>query len=164
MRALICGFRNQRLPFILSLTNFGANLMLFSSLPSCIPVFNSPFVSSLSAVISGCVLEPFKFPLFNFLSLKKNSNNRQDLGRCLLLTSMFSRVDKSKFKWACRTMYPFVRSPLVVRIVTNLSGYHVVSLVIFWLLRLLRIFYSLSDLRSHVTDSRPQFLQSVSSY
>ena len=138
--------------------------MLFSSLPSCIPVSTSPVVSSLSADISGCVLEPYKFPLFNVLSLKKNSDNRQDLGRYLLLTSMFSRVDKSKFKWACRTMYPFVRSPLVVRIVTNLSGYHVVSLVIFWLLRLLRLFYSLSDLRSHVTDSRPQFLQSVSFY
>ena len=138
--------------------------MLFSSLPSCIPVSTSPVVSSLSADISDCVLEPYKFPLFNVLSLKKNSNNRQDLGRYLLLTSMSSRVDKSKFKWACRTMYPFVRSPLVVRIVTNLSGYHVVSFVIFWLLRLLRLFYSLSDLRSHVTDSRPQFLPSVSSY
>ena len=61
-------------------------------------------------------------------------------------------------------MYPFGRSQLVVRIVTTLAGYHVVSLVIFWLLRLLRIFHSRSDLRGHVTDSRPQFLPSVSSY
>ena len=36
----------------------------------------------------------------------------------------------------------------------KITGYHVVSMVIFWLLRSLRICSSRSDLRGHVTGGR----------
>ena len=77
---------------------------------------------------------------------------------------MFSRVYKSKFKHRFKTVYQFVKSLLVVRIVTNFTGYHVTSAVIFWLLGLLQSCSSRSDLRGHVTDGKMQILPSVSSY
>ena len=56
----------------------------------------------------------------------------------------------------------FVESLLVMRIITKLTDYHVVSLLIFWLLRLLRIRYSRWDILGYVTDSETQVLPSVS--
>ena len=60
-------------------------------------------------------------------------------------------------------MYQFVKS-LLMRIVTNLTVYHVVSMVVFWLLRLLGICSSQSDLRGHVTKCKTQFLPWMRSY
>ena len=51
-----------------------------------------------------------------------------------------------------------------MRIVENLTGYHVLSTVISWLMRSLRICSSWSDLRGHVTGGKTQFLPSVSFY
>ena len=61
-------------------------------------------------------------------------------------------------------MYQFVKLLRAMRIVTKLTYYHVVSTVIFWLLRLLPICSSLFDSCGHETDRKTQFLPSVSSY
>ena len=69
VRAVICACGGSRLAFIFSSTNSEENLVLFSSLPSNIPVSTSPVVSSSCAEVSGCVLESYEFPLFNVLNL-----------------------------------------------------------------------------------------------
>ena len=51
-----------------------------------------------------------------------------------------------------------------MRIIPKFTGYHVVSVVISWLLRLLRICSSRSNLHGHVTDGKIHILPSVSSY
>ena len=69
VRAEICGCRGSRLAFILSSTNSGEDLMLFSSLPSVIPLSASPVFSSPCADTLGCNLKSYEFRLLNVLHL-----------------------------------------------------------------------------------------------
>ena len=76
--------------------------------------------------------------------------------------SMFSRVYKKKFIYGLKSIYQIVKSLLVMRIDTNLTGYQVDSMVNSWLLRLLRICSSRSVLRGQVTDGKKHFIPPVS--
>ena len=69
VRAENCTCRGSRLAFILSSTNSGENLMLFSLLLSFILVSTSPVFSSPCVEILGCDLKSFEFPLPNVLNL-----------------------------------------------------------------------------------------------